>query len=215
MAIQKIQKAIQDGFANTQKYLISKRLINLNYSGTTVISVLIRSKYCICANVGDSRAIIGRLNKNWHPIALSNDHKPNMPGEKERIENNGGRVEPFKEENGDFVGPDRVWLKNEQLPGLAMSRSIGDLVAAQVGVSFEPEIIVHEMSSEDKFLVLASDGIWEFIDNDECVRIVSVFFENGNIEGAACELMNQAVKRWEEEDSVIDDITVIVVFFDR
>lgn len=177
--------------------------------------MLIRSKYCICANVGDSRAIIGRLDDDWHPVALSNDHKPNVPSEKERIENCGGRVEPFVEENGEFVGPDRVWLKDEQLPGLAMSRSIGDLVAAQVGVSFEPEILVHELESEDKFLVLASDGIWEFIDNCECVRIVSGFYESGNIEGAACELMKEAVKRWQEEDSVIDDITVIVVFFNR
>ena len=50
-------------------------------------------------------------------------------------------------------------MKHEQLPGLAMSRSIGDLVAAQVGVIAEPDIIVHELTAADKFIVIASDGI--------------------------------------------------------
>lgn len=45
----------------------------------------------------------------------------------------GGRIEPFRDEYDEFVGPDRVWLMDEDLPGLAMSRSFGDMVAASVG----------------------------------------------------------------------------------
>lgn len=213
--LNKIQKAIHAGFLNTHKNLVTKRQIDINYSGTTAISVLIRNKYCICANVGDSRAVIGRLNTVWYPISLSNDHKPNLTEEKQRIEECGGRVEPFKEETGEFIGPDRVWLKDEQLPGLAMSRSIGDLVAARVGVSSEPEIIIHELTVEDKFLVIASDGIWEFIDSHECIRIISEFYEKGKIEEAASELINEATKRWQKEDNIVDDITVILVYFAR
>ena len=213
VVLNKIQKAIHAGFLNTHKNLVTKRQIDINYSGTTAVSVLIRNKYCICANVGDSRAVIGRLDTVWYPIGISNDHKPNSEGEKKRIEECGGRIEPFKEENGEFIGPDRVWLKDEQLPGLAMSRSIGDLVAARVGVSSEPEIILHELTPHDKFLIIASDGIWEFIDSHECITIISEFYEKGQIEEAASELINEAIKRWHKEDNIVDDITLVLVFF--
>ena len=48
-----------------------------------------------------------------------------------------------------------------------MSRSFGDYVASTVGVSCEPEIIHHRMNSNCAFLVVASDGVWEFFSNDE------------------------------------------------
>lgn len=65
----------------------------------------------------------------WIAQPLSRDHKPDMKDERERIIQCNGRVETFKEANGDPIGPARVWLKYENVPGLAMSRSIGDLVA--------------------------------------------------------------------------------------
>ena len=67
-----------------------------------------------------------------------------------------------------FYGPKRVWLKNKQVPGLAMTRSIGDLVAASVGVTSEPEIHVYSnLKSTDKALVIASDGLWDRFSNKE------------------------------------------------
>ena len=99
--------------------------------------------------------------------SLSIDHKPDRADEHERIMNTNGRVDPFREENGDPVGPARVWLKTQNIPGLAMSRSIGDLVAASVGVIPEPEFFEIVLNESDKFLVIASDGVWEFIDNNE------------------------------------------------
>lgn len=57
-----------------------------------------------------------------------------------RITKAGGRVEPFKDANGHEYGPQRVWLKNEKVPGLAMSRSFGDLCAARAGVIQKPEL---------------------------------------------------------------------------
>lgn len=98
---------------------------------------------------------------------MSRDHKPNDPDEFKRINDMGGRVDPYYDENGSPVGPHRVWLKNEELPGLAMSRSFGDEVAASVGVSAIPEIKEWRLTDQDKFVVLASDGLWEFIESEE------------------------------------------------
>lgn len=103
----------------------------------------------------------------WDFIPLSRDHKPTSEGEYERIKLMGGRVEPILESDGSYVGPSRVWLMEDNLPGLAMSRSMGDYIAAQVGVIPEPEIIEATIDSDCKFIFLASDGVWENIESFE------------------------------------------------
>lgn len=60
-----------------------------------------------------------------------------------------------------------MWLREDDIPGLAMSRSFGDRVAASVGVIAEPEITEYKFHDEDKFMIIASDGVWEFIESDE------------------------------------------------
>lgn len=82
---------------------------------------------------------------------------------------NGGRVEPFKNFKGEAFGPARVWHKHENIPGLAMSRSIGDLVAVKVGVNADPEILVHKLSNVNKYMLIASDGVWEFLSNQQVI----------------------------------------------
>jgi serine/threonine protein phosphatase PrpC len=64
------------------------------------------------------------------------------------------------------MGPARVWLKHENIPGLAMSRSFGDFVASQVGVIAEPEVTQTELRKDHRFLMVASDGVWEFLSNE-------------------------------------------------
>ena len=145
-------------------------------------------------------------------LPLSRDHKPDDEDEYKRIIEANGRVDKMRGEDGEQIGPYRVWLKDENVPGLAMSRSIGDKVAAQVGVISEPEIFEKSLTEEDKFMVIASDGIWEFLENEKVVELVVPFWETNNPEGACQKLIEMAVQFWETEDEVIDDITVIVVF---
>lgn len=74
---------------------------------------------------------------------LSKDHKLDDPVEYERVLQSGGRVESFKDTQNlnESIGPKRVWLPDQDIPGLAMSRSMGDQVAHSVGVSALPEVL--------------------------------------------------------------------------
>ena len=93
-----------------------------------------------------------------------------------------------------------------------MSRSIGDNIAASVGVNCEPEITCFKFTSKEKFIVIASDGLWEQVSNGNTVRVVSKYWQDNNIEGACGALMKLAAKRWEINEGGQDDITIVIVF---
>ena len=114
--------------------------IDIAFSGSTAVTCLIQDGVVYCANCGDSRAILGLEGDRGEFTfkKLSVDHKLDLPEERTRIEQQGGKVEEFVLANGERCGPLRVWLPGKSVPGLAMSRSIGDLVAASVGVLWTP-----------------------------------------------------------------------------
>jgi serine/threonine protein phosphatase PrpC len=92
-----------------------------------------------CVNVGDSRAIVCKItDEGLKTQAISRDQKPCQADEAARIVACGGRVDSFRDQNRQPIGPLRVWLKTEDIPGLAMTRSFGDEVASRVGVICEP-----------------------------------------------------------------------------
>ena len=202
-------------FVETNKSLCKVPTIDTKFSGSTCVTIILTKNKIISANAGDSRAVMGRhINGKWLSIELSHDQKPNNPGEKERILSHGGRIEAYKDENGGDFGPPRVWLKYEDVPGLAMSRSFGDEVAASVGTISEPEIEEYEITEDDKFIIIASDGIWEFISSQECVEMIKDFYEKKDLKGCLKFLLNESSKRWIKEEEVIDDITAVLIFFD-
>lgn len=127
-----------------------------------------------------------------------------------RIEAKGGRV--FAVEYDDGVdGPCRVWLGHMDVPGLAMSRSLGDVVAHTAGVSSEPQFFEYEFSRgrEDLMLVVASDGLWEFMTDQEVIDIAGATTEP---RFAVDRLISESNERWMREEQVIDDTTVCVAF---
>ena len=209
-----IKNQIIKSFQKLNKNLQKKSEINTIFSGSTCIIIIITEEKIICSNCGDSRGIIGKYkNKNWISFNLSRDHKPNEQDEKKRILSKHGIIEPYKDENNNPIGPDRVWVPNDKVPGLAMSRSLGDEMAHRVGVTSVPEVIEVEFCIEDKFIIVATDGLWEFINSDECVKIVGEFYLKNDIEGAINFLYRESSKRWILEEDVIDDISIIVAFF--
>ncbi len=211
-----IHEIIIETFLLTNEKLIENEKINSTFSGSTCVSVIYTPEKLICPNVGDSRAVIGRYNKEnkiYESIELTRDHKPIEEDEARRIIENDGRIQPFTDE-GEFIGPQRVWVKDDDVPGLAMTRSFGDRVAATVGVISEPEIKEWEFQSDDKFMIIASDGVWEFISSQECVNFIGKFYDNNDIEGCCQFLYQESKKRWLCEEEVVDDITMILVFFE-
>ena len=213
----KIHQIIKETFIIANEKLVDNEEINSLFSGSTCVSVIYTPEKLIVPNIGDSRAVLGRLvnrEKNeYKAINLSRDHKPTEKDEAKRIIENDGRIQPFTEE-GEFVGPERVWIKEEEVPGLAMTRSFGDRVAATVGVMSEPEIKEFLFEEGDKFMIIASDGIWEFISSQECVDIIKNFYDKNDLKGCCEYLYQESSKRWLKEEEVIDDTTLILVFFE-
>jgi serine/threonine protein phosphatase PrpC len=87
-------------------------------------------------------------------------------------------------------------------------RSLGDAVAHTAGVISDPEFTEKELDpSSDRVIVVATDGLWEFVDNDETIELL--FPTPGPAEAVDC-LVKEANARWMQEEQVIDDTTIIV-----
>lgn len=212
-----ISQIITDIFIKENTKLISNEMINSMLSGSTCVSAIYTPEKLITANVGDSRIILGKFfseNNTWQSLDLTIDHKPSLPQEEKRIIEKGGRIEPMKDEENNFIGPPRVWLKTQDYPGLAMSRSFGDRVAHSVGVSEEPEIKEYFYQKEDKFFVVASDGLFEFIPSQDIINIIKDYYLSRDIVGCCEYLYELSRERWMKEEEVVDDITMILVFLE-
>ncbi|ETV66859.1 hypothetical protein H257_16793 [Aphanomyces astaci] len=206
-----IQAAIQFALNAVEKRVIRDASIDTEFSGSTGVVVVIRDRLLIVGNVGDSRITRGFLQAGLLTASsLSKDHKPDLPAEKARILASGGRVFAVEYDDG-IDGPPRVWLGHMDVPGLAMSRSLGDAVAHTAGVSSEPEFFVHTLDTTDRCLVIATDGLWEFMSDEEVIKMIA---PHTDPKQAVDVLILEANRRWMKEEQVIDDTTVIVAFVD-
>ena len=202
--------------ADTQ---IAKEKFDCDMSGTTCVLVFQLDEHLICSNAGDSRAILvyedkKSINlKNTKVFLLSNDCKPELPEEQKRIEERGGCVKQYLDEDDIPSGPFRVWIKGEFYPGIAISRSIGDLDAKKVGVIPNPLFIEYTLDEKAKYMLICSDGIWEFIKNQEAMKIANSYYLKKDAYGLCQDLTKIATENWLKEDIVVDDITVVASFF--
>lgn len=161
--------------------------------GSTGVVAVVHGHHLLVAHVGDSRAVLCRGKK---AIELTSDHKPDRADETERILSLGGTVE--RTETGGSI---------PRVNGhLAVSRSFGDLRMKEVQryVSAEPEMTVVPLTPNDKFVVLASDGLWDVLTNQEAVDFVR---KDSSKSKAARNLVKRALKI-----GTTDNITVLVVW---
>ncbi|TYH60780.1 hypothetical protein ES332_D07G003000v1 [Gossypium tomentosum] len=121
--------------------------------GSTAVVAVVSPTHIIVANSGDSRAVLYR---GKHPMPLSVDHKPDREDEHARIEAAGGKV--------------IQWNGSRVFGVLAMSRSIGDRYL-KPWIIPNPEVMFVPRVKEDECLILASDGLWDVISNEEACEV--------------------------------------------
>ncbi|OEL35588.1 putative protein phosphatase 2C 50 [Dichanthelium oligosanthes] len=176
--------------------------------GTTAVVAVMCSSHLVVANCGDSRVVLCR---GKEPVALSIDHKPDRKDERARIEALGGKV---------------IQWNGYRVSGiLAMSRSIGDRYLKPFVIS-KPEVTVIPRAKDDDCLILASDGLWDVVSNEEACKVarrqIQLWHKNNGVTASLCDegdestdpaaqsaadyLMRLALKKGTE-----DNITVIVV----
>ena len=207
---------ICDLFTQADSELLLKNMFDCTISGTTCNLVFQFNKHLVCFSVGDSRGILVYdygFNILGGILPLSTDHKPDLPGEIDRIMSLGGYVDHMKDIYGNRIGPPRVYKLGYNYPGLAMSRSLGDFQAKEVGVISNPQIIEYDINASTRYLVICSDGVWEFSSNEQVRDIANMFYKKNDVAGFCHELIKFAISLWGQLDVVRDDITVVAVFF--
>jgi serine/threonine protein phosphatase PrpC len=195
-------------------------------SGATCVLAVMQGAKLSVYNCGDSRAVLGRRNTKGQICAhaLSLDHKPDRPDERKRVLACGGHLgcrqalvnQPGRGPVSMPVGPCRVWYQHRgETLGLAMSRSLGDSVVHKCGVSAEPEILEHMIDSNDEFIIIATDGVWDVVDNNYATQMVASFVNKFHANWSSMDASHAVTKyarsRWEKMSPMVDDITCIVV----
>lgn len=202
-ASESLEQSFEDTAAALQGTAIDSR-----QSGTTAVTLMRRGDELYIANCGDSRCVMGREEGSAiKAVALSKDHKPDSHSERERIARAGGFVEPTMIGN-TFQGPSRVWRRRQVDGGLAISRSIGDTALESSGVVPKPDVIKQTVGPADKFVVMASDGVWDQLTNDQVVAIASM---HDDPRVASSAIVKEARRRWERDGAYVDDITALVL----
>ena len=206
---------IKETFNKADEEMTKQTNFDYNFSGTTCNIAFQFNKNLVCASVGDSRGIIieEKGDSKINIIPLSTDHKPDLPGEIDRIHLNGGIVDKITDYFGEKVGPPRVWKAGTNYPGLAMSRSLGDFQAKSCGVVNVPQIVEYSIQQNTKFMTICSDGVWEFIQNEQVATLGFEFYKKNDVGGFCTDLVKFAVHSWEQFDIIRDDITVVCVYF--
>ncbi|KAE9621229.1 putative protein-serine/threonine phosphatase [Lupinus albus] len=126
-------------------------------SGSTAVTVIKQGDQLIVGNLGDSRAVLcTRGDRNQLiPVQLTVDLKPDIPSEASRIITCEGRVFASKEEPDVY----RIWMPDDDCPGLAMSRGFGDFCIKDYGLISTPDVFYRKLTKQDEFVVLATDGV--------------------------------------------------------
>jgi serine/threonine protein phosphatase PrpC/CRP-like cAMP-binding protein len=241
-----IQQALLKAHVETNQALRNDHSIDDSLSGTTAISLYLhgRRNRMTISNVGDSRAVLGQVDKrpgarSLKALPLSRDQTPYRRDERKRVKAAGARIlsldqleglEPINDDSvsdlsghqeDDFVlgeeldedgDPPRVWAQNGDYPGTAFTRSIGDAMAEELGVFAEPEMLTREISPDDRIIVLASDGVFEFLTNQSVIDICAKFSDPLE----ACRaVVAEAYELWLQYELRTDDITMICLFIDE
>lgn len=210
-------KAYQQTFKIIDDLMHQAEDFDDSYSGTTAITAVFRGLDLHVANIGDSRAIVGeRRGNRVIAYTLSVDQTPYRKDERERIKASGGIIKTkmmaqgqksYKEGWEDLTlgtdldgtgDPPRVYApRSNDWPGCAFTRSMGDALGERYGVIPEAELLHKTVTERDQFVVLASDGVWEFITNQSVADIAMRFTDPVD---ACKQMISEAYQLWLQFD---------------
>ena len=212
-----MREACREVHTAMRDYKVAK--FDASLSGTTACFALVAAAgRVLLANVGDSRCVVARrsaTSDGVEGIPLTTDAKPELPEETRRIVATGGVVRQLLDESGRRCGAFRVFRRGDDvLPGLAMSRSLGDVYAHAVGVTWEPTLSTHTLGPRDLFLVLGTDGLWDVMTDTAAVDFVERYRHRRDV-GFSCAaaLTLEAQERWKaaHDEALVDDISVAIL----
>lgn len=200
-----IEEALKQGFLDLDAAMATEEGLREEVAGSTAIVVLIRNGTLYCANVGDSRAI---ASVKGEVDVLSYDHKPNNEEERRRIKAGGGWVE-LNRVNGN----------------LALSRALGDYIfkrntnmppQSQIVTAF-PDVQVRQVDENWEFIVVACDGIWDVLSNQEVAAFCRCRLASGWEPSAVCEELMQRclAPNCAAGGLGCDNMTVLLICFNR
>jgi protein phosphatase 1L len=208
--------AMRSALLQTDREFLTKFPKSSLDDGSTVIFAVLDLAHdrLIVANAGDSRGVLSR---SGCADALSDDHKPDRPDERARVEAHGGMVQQASL-FGKFMGPYRVYTR-VRTGGLAVSRGLGDGLLKQNDlVIAEPELRDIHLAPGDEFMVLATDGVWDVFSNQQVVDFVRRHYlaslENPATAKDPSEVADMLVREAIQRGS-LDNVTAIVVYFDN
>jgi len=187
----------------------ARGLFDCKRSGSTCTFGLhfVEEKKFVVAHVGDSRCVVSSVMENGaRTEELTLDHRPEIDAERKRIEAGGGLV------RFDGAFNHRVYSRKREIsgPGLNMSRAFGDFHGHDhAGLSCEPDVKEYDIGPNDKYLLMCSDGVWEFMKSEQGVDVAH---SCNDCLTASAKLAELAWQQWRHFDPcTVDDITAVVV----
>ncbi|KAL6901896.1 hypothetical protein ACP4OV_004772 [Aristida adscensionis] len=183
-----IEGAVKRGYLKTDEEFLKRE----ESGGACCVTAVLQKGGLVVSNAGDCRAVLSRAGK---AEALTSDHRASREDEKERIENLGGFVVNYR-------GTWRVQ------GSLAVSRGIGDAHLKQWIVA-DPDTRSLLVDQQCEFLILASDGLWDKMDNQEAVdlaRPLCVSNHKASRMAACRKLAETSISR-----GSTDDISVVII----
>lgn len=238
------EAVLVEAFVNADDNLKDLELMRIDRtsSGATCLAALVVGSVLYVAGCGDGKIVMGRVKDGdgdvditepvedgaatnayelklraaqmcrLVPKLLTKEHKISDIDEAERVQSAGGIIEP-----APGYTMDRIWFDTTfSGPGLQPTRTIGDHAAKRIGVIATPDTAKYEITSRDKFVIIGTDGLWEYVTEKQAVRFAEANLrlnatKANRAELAATYLMNVATMHWSNEgNGYADDISVTI-----
>jgi len=209
-----VEEALHIAFMEAQSDLEKNFSEEQVYSGTTVAAYChnLERQQTWIAHTGDSKVVLGDLT-NGQLAFSTEDHKAHVPPEGLRLKEAGAQVVEKRFPKGEIMS--RVFVPRTGVPGLAMSRSLGDGCLKKYGVTAEPEVAdvsSYWNSCKEPVVVVASDGVWHVTHVGDVLEGLAARRASGQDLSDGAEVMvRQAQNLWIEEDDYCDDTTLLLM----